>query len=673
MIAVWMLYCVGIGVAFVVVGYALERGLHLAGRPTRWAWVIAVAGSYLVPVASWVRPEAFSTFPAPVPMAAEPLPSTAVTSITSSILHQPPSRSFSLSDLDLPLRWGWGLASIAILVTLAVAATRLVSLRRRWRQATVDGRSVLVSHDVGPAVVGLWSPRVVLPEWALQLSERDRELMLAHEDEHVGAKDPVMLAASLFAVLVAPWNLAVWWQWRRLRLAVEMDCDARVLAGGRSAPVYGELLLRVGQHRSPQALGVAAFGEPVSFLESRIRRMLATMPRWRWAGAAAALVVAVGALVGACETPRPVGPAREPVETRGATAPGIRGFVSSVIAPTNIDQAPAVVSGDTTDFPDLLRLAGIKGRVVLQARIETNGRVTPGSIAVVESPHPALAEVTKRALLRSRFRPALARGRAVNAVVRIVYDFVITGSTVELRRRETMDRMALWQAERLRPWVESNAHRLFPSILEASGPPGDAFLIHDSRRQVYQSALTKLYYLGKARPTSKIDSAALKQALPSFSPGHDAWGVVDPSALRGLVRENVRVIWIHHDPQPKDPMAVQRSQRTRDEQARHGPRLEQLSQLARQHHPEVFGRLGAQVAVALVMDSQNRVLAHAAKTGEARGVNGLYYSGENCRQVLERLLPQYKNAQWSVSGCADDVQQRNVIVYWGVPLRPLTR
>src|SRR2546425_8392911 len=36
-------------------------------------------------------------------------------------------------------------------------------------------------------------------------------------------------------------------QWRRLRLAVEMDCDARVLAQGRSAPAYGQLLLQVGR------------------------------------------------------------------------------------------------------------------------------------------------------------------------------------------------------------------------------------------------------------------------------------------------------------------------------------------------------------------------------------------------------------------------------------------
>jgi len=452
-IAVWMLYCVGIGLAFMVVGHAVERGLHLVGRPTRWAWIIALAGSYAIPVAAWLRPEAFATFAVPVPAAVESSgrPSLSTTLTTSTIVHQPSRRPFSLTDLDTPLRWGWGLASIALVLVLGVATTRLVSMQHRWRRAAVDGRHVLVSPNVGPAVVGVWSPRVVLPEWALQLPERERELMLVHEEQHVRAADPALIAMGFALVLLAPWNVALWWQWRRLRLAVEMDCDARVLSQGRSAPAYGELLFRVGRRRSPQMVGIAAFGEPASFLESRIRRMLGRTPKWRWAGAVAALVVATGAMVGACETPRPVAPQR-----------------------TTID--------------DQLRILD---------------SVTPELLRKVDSVSPVL-----------------------------------------LRRLDSV------MAARQRPWVRDNIQRLFPALLDQpAGPPMDVILVHDARLQVSQGALVP-------RSSEAID-AEIQKTFKGFTPFNDGWGVVSRTALQGIVRDNVRVIWVHHDPSTRDLSALQ--------------------------------------------------------------------------------------------------------------------
>src|SRR5439155_1593314 len=203
-----MLYCVGIGLAFVVVGHALGRVLHFARRPTRWAWVIAMVGSYLVPVAAWIRPDAFATFAAPIPHVIQS-PTGSATGTTSTLLQQPGSRPFSLSDLDLPMR--------------------------------------------------------------------------------------------------------------RLRLAVEMDCDARVLGRGHPEPDYGELLLQVGHRRARLPLGAPAFGEPASFLERRIRRMAAALPRWRWLGAAVAGAVAAGAIIGACEAPRPVSPEQAADRAAGAS------------------------------------------------------------------------------------------------------------------------------------------------------------------------------------------------------------------------------------------------------------------------------------------------------------------------------------------------------------------
>jgi TonB family protein len=532
-IAVWMLYCIGIGLAFVVVGFALERGLHLAGRPTRGAWVVALLGSYLIPVAVWLRPAAFPVSAAP----AFP-PSSVTTSTTAAIFNQATFSRFPLGDFDAPLRWAWILVSCAMLVALAVGTARLLSMRRQWRRSVVDGREVLISLDTGPAVVGLWSPRVVLPEWTLALPAPERELMLAHEEQHLRARDPVLLAAALGAVLVAPWNLALWWQWRRLRLAVEMDCDARVLAQGRSAPLYGELLLRVGGRRTERTLGIAAFGEPVSFLESRIRRMFGALPRWRWAGVGAALIVAAAAIVGACETPRPLAPsqalAQQTHETMDRTD-------------ASVDERAQLVEAPRLIYPDLLRRAGIEGRVVVQLIVGVNGRAEPASVKVLDSPNPGFNQSAINWALNARFRPARVGQRPVRVLVSLPVEFRSQGDLNARMHAELADR------------------------------------------------------------------GAFADSLPRSS--------VDETLERLSSKE----------------------------------RDDALRTLAQQSEPAAFA--GARNAIALIVDSDNRLIAHAS---------GMLEPGHrSCGDDLVGLLPAFRNTRFPISGCMIADRQRPVVVYWG--------
>jgi hypothetical protein len=449
MIAAWMLYCVAIGLASTVVGVALERGLHLAGRPTRWAWVVALAGSFAIPAAAWLRPEAFSSVAIAVPSVplAQPTDVTgAVPTPATSVATALSPSAFALSDLDAVLRWGWGVSSVLLLSVLGAATLRLAALRRRWRASLLDGKAVVVSDNVGPAVAGLWRPEVVVPGWALALSAPQRRLMLVHEEEHVRARDPWLLACGAAALVLMPWNPALWWHVRRLRLAVEMDCDARVLARGGRRPEYGELLLQVGSRRTQIALAALALGEPASFLERRIRRMTTALPRWRWAGAALALVVAAGAIVGACEAPRPVSPDAEPNPTMQA------------------------------------RIEALEGRMEA---------VTPG--------------------LRARLDSAMAvsRQRIDSAI-----------------------------AERQRPVIRANLERYYPHLLrEQSGPPVDVWFGHDLRGLVTQAAMM-------SGTSGDVTSARIGSVFTTFRPGNDAWSVVDRRALRGLVRDNVRVVWV---------------------------------------------------------------------------------------------------------------------------------
>jgi len=156
--------------------------------------------------------------------------------------------------------------------------------------------------------VGFVRPAVVLPEWCRGLDDESLRLILDHEMEHLRAGDlRLMLAARILPILV-PWNLPLWWQLSRLRLAVEGDCDLRVLGRhpGRARP-YLELLLEVGRGLpGPRALA-AMLSEPKETLERRIRIMTMPFPKNPWIralilGSVGAVLVAI-----ACWAPGPLG------------------------------------------------------------------------------------------------------------------------------------------------------------------------------------------------------------------------------------------------------------------------------------------------------------------------------------------------------------------------------
>ena len=150
-------------------------------------------------------------------------------------------------------------------------------------------------------LAGVLRGRVVLPRWALGLEPAQRRLMVLHEAEHVRAGDPQLALAGLVVCALMPWNVAAWWQLGRLRLALEMDCDARVLARSDDVRSYGSLLLEVGQRRGAGlAVGLA---ETRSSLERRIRMMTETTTGRRTLRALGLAAVSGGVLAMACETP----------------------------------------------------------------------------------------------------------------------------------------------------------------------------------------------------------------------------------------------------------------------------------------------------------------------------------------------------------------------------------
>ena len=146
--------------------------------------------------------------------------------------------------------------------------------RRRWRPDLIDGERVLVSATLGPALVGIIDPTIVIPEWVATLPDDERALMLAHEREHRGAGDGLLASAGLLGALCMPWNPALWWMFRRLRTAIEVDCDRRVLAAFPDVERYGRLLVSVAERASgDSSFAITGFSERAGSLARRIRAM----------------------------------------------------------------------------------------------------------------------------------------------------------------------------------------------------------------------------------------------------------------------------------------------------------------------------------------------------------------------------------------------------------------
>ena len=299
----WMVYAAVVGGIVAVGGLAMERLAAALGRPRRVAWLAALTLAVVIPLTGgWSKPAAApavveSGTPEP------PVTASAASGDFWSVIPALPVPGDMPAGKVALLVWGAGsLASLAVLAGVLVLVARG---RRRWERRRVHGAEVYVSRRFGPALVGVARPEVVVPSWVMELEPGARHAIIRHENEHARARDHLVL---LFGALVAaafPWNPAIWWMYRRLRAAVELDCDQRVLASGIGVADYGDVLLNAGS-RSRGRWGFApAMGQPESLLERRLKTMSEKRRKPTGRYTALLVAVAVGAVVAACDTPVP--------------------------------------------------------------------------------------------------------------------------------------------------------------------------------------------------------------------------------------------------------------------------------------------------------------------------------------------------------------------------------
>ena len=309
----WMIYVTLVALALSAAAFTAERAARVRRKATRWVWLAAMVGALALPA---LIPSVTLRLPGMLQSGAMPPPIALrdATSIPMPALLMPLDGTQPYGTPDHVAMWirtGWLALSLLVLCALFTSAVLLHRRKRGWSEATLCGERVLAASDAGPAVAGLLWPRIVVPTWLLQAPKQQQRDVLAHERSHLEAGDPRLIALAVALLALMPWNPLLWWQFHRLRRAIEVDCDARVLRDGSDLVTYCETLLHVGQCRASRIGLVPAMSESGSFLEQRIKLML--MKRNKWAGVSAlALVCAsLGMTVFAAQVTPPEGTAPE--------------------------------------------------------------------------------------------------------------------------------------------------------------------------------------------------------------------------------------------------------------------------------------------------------------------------------------------------------------------------
>ena len=323
MSAQWMVYAVAVGLVVTLAALAAEQGTRLARRAGRWTWALAMVLAVALP---WVMADRADAPPSTAQNASALAPTLALSGFPATPKLAPQAwlpvgaieAGGTTIDIDRLAQLAWLLSSMLALAALICASVALRRRRRIWRPGVMAGTPVLVSRAAGPAVVGVLRPQIVVPAWLLDAPPARQALVMAHEQSHIAAGDQRLLAALAVLLVVMPWNLPLWFQWRRLRLAIEVDCDTRVMAQGHRLADYGAALIDAASQtaRAPAArlaLMTPAVTESAGFLERRLRLMTRRPARWHRVAAPMLLLLAldVGVVAARIGPPQQAGTPQE--------------------------------------------------------------------------------------------------------------------------------------------------------------------------------------------------------------------------------------------------------------------------------------------------------------------------------------------------------------------------
>lgn len=291
----WMLYAVLVGLCTVVAALAADWLTRSCRQPVRFVWIAAALLCTILSATARLRTRAVVPAAQSVDLASLALVQTGVRTVERHI-----AASAGWYALGL-----WVLASLVVTTMFGATYMRVRRGRQTWPEVELLGHRVLVSPSFGPILVGFVHPQVVVPRWVLHRTAGEQRLILDHELAHIRGRDPIVLGVACALVALMPWNPALWIILSRLRLAVEIDCDARVLRAGALAHRYGSLLVDVAERASALRFASIPLSDGSSHLYQRILAMQSRRASHPVIRGVTVAFVGAAALLAACEAKLP--------------------------------------------------------------------------------------------------------------------------------------------------------------------------------------------------------------------------------------------------------------------------------------------------------------------------------------------------------------------------------
>ena len=300
--AAYMGYTIAIAALLALSGHLLERCCIWVRGPTRIIWITAlIVGAF--------GPLMLSGYRSTIAMQSDPAISSTHSMVDGSAQLQPVGQPGtvlpSIQWLDPLLLGLWLAASVAMGIGLVTLARRARRMARSATPARISGAEVLLTDHIGPALIGAFRYRILLPRWVAEMDPAQQEMIVAHELQHARRFDPALMLMGAVVVVLFPWNVMLWYMMRRLRTSTELDCDLRVLDQRVDAHAYMALLIDVSERLSVTPAFASGLIESPSQLHQRLLAMTMQSTRMNRSKSTALLLLAVLVLGGAMRLPTP--------------------------------------------------------------------------------------------------------------------------------------------------------------------------------------------------------------------------------------------------------------------------------------------------------------------------------------------------------------------------------